>query len=516
MSENFSKKAGSPKRLRYKYNGLNHPKVRDQDLDFIEKTYPKLLLTQINIEYNGGVSFHRQHNDTIDYLQSLSGSESTYGARLFLYMVKLAQKRGNTGFKVSLNPYLFQAKKNDDDVSYNSWVHTLEAATREGYGTLYLGDGSEDAIIRDGESRKYVSVFELTKKSFKLFDGKNPKLDKEPKFKQDKRNSITLTERFIRGAKEWDKPYAKQVKGIKPYYQSINDLNEFLLKFEFRDHHGVVFDPQMVRKFLVYNDNRKANLPILQSYGRYTNIVQTMTRKARALNIINGEPVIEMDYGSNHARIAYERENTYKDEYFKPYYIKPSESPLKGTEEAKRAVYKLAMMMLFNSGNPTKSLADDMELTMARVTSGEDLPERMKVFSGLEVPERHHYSEIIQKIKQNNSEIIHYFNGKQAPILQNIDSRIAEQVMLILKDQEIPFVCMHDSFQVPKSKGVQLYKAMVEAWDRVLGNNDCCVVDGKCSHAQKIIDDYQKVVYEDQEDIVITDTAVYQDGELLF
>lgn len=495
----FSKKAERRSYLKYKFEKLNHPKVRSQSNEFIESIYPQLLLTEINIEYNGGFKFHQQYNPNITKLQTLSNSHSTYGAKLFLYMVNLANKRNNIGFKVSLDPHLFTSKK--DEASYQSWIHTLEAVVANGYGTLYIGDGSEEKDDQGNSvDRQYVSVFLLNGKSFELLEHMDDAQAPNSNFKVDKKNSVQCVKRVQRGLLEWDEQF-EGVRGSRPYKKSLNDLNEFLLGFEFKDKNGVQFDPQMKQRFLIYDNDKKSVRNIWESYGRYTNIVQTMTREDRQLITVCGEPMIEMDYSSNHARIAYELEGVFKGEEFKPYYIDPKDSPLvSASNEAKRAVYKLAMMMLFNSGNPTKSLADDVDniFEKNRGRTLEEIPSRQKVFRELQQPERQDYSVIIRKIKENNPEIVHYFDGKQSPYLQNLDSRIAGCVMTRLMQQGIPFVSIHDSFLVPKSKAIHLYKAMFDGWEDVLGSKDCCVVDGK-GEAQSMIDEYKVSLISEEE-----------------
>lgn len=463
------------------YNKDNHPKVRNQPRTFKETIYPTLKLTEINIDYNGGKKFHRQYMDVVTHLQNLSGSPSDYGARLFLYMLCLTSKRGNTGFKVCLDKTLFVDRKGE--TSYQSWVDTLEALTQSGYGTLYRGcstkDDPEELL---GELQRYVSVFKLTPKVFALIANKDSALAPKAALKPiDKKATLELTIKHSKGGVKWEEPLTG-VRGVRPYRKNLNNLNEFLRGFEFKDKKGVVFDPLHRRKFSTYADQKKnLDRKIFDSYGRYINVAQSFTEGDRAQITIDGQPVVEIDYSSNHARIAYELEDIRLDEDFKPYSVNPKDCPLKGSAKAKRAVYKAAMMMLFNSGNPTQSLFNDMEVIFNAISNKpvKELPYRKRIFAEMERPNMADCSKVIRSIKKNNTMINDYFTGKQAPTLQNLDSKIAEQVMLILKEQGIPCLCIHDSFIVPKQHHKALYNAMFEAWERVLGSADCCVVDYK-------------------------------------
>ncbi|ELI0612283.1 hypothetical protein Q8V59_004209 [Vibrio vulnificus] len=476
--------------MKVKYNRDNHPKVRDQPQHFKEHIYPVYCLTEINIEYNGGIKFHRQYNEEIAHLQNLSGSVKNYGARLFLYMVNLAYKRGNTGFKVSLDNHLF-TNKGKDAVSFKSWEDTLEAVVLNGYGKLYRGCSTKELI--DLDQKRYVSVFELYPKAFNLLKGKD--VNKSPNTSIPKvaaKHLLELTVKHKQGKKEWETPYPT-MKGSKPFLDNLNTINNHNLKFVFRDKHGVIFDPTHRRKFSLYADEDKnEGKTIFESYGRFINYVQQMTETDRGLikigDGVNEWEVVEIDYSSNHARIAYELEGIRLDEDFKPYYIDDKITPIRGSQEAKRAVYKSAIMMLFNSGNPTLSLYNTLSDALEKIQEKgvDELSYRKKVLKELIPPSREDCSKVIRLIKQANQQIIDWFTGNNAAKLQNLDSRIAEHIMLSLASLNIPFLCIHDSFIVPKQHAKALKEAMGEAWESILGSRDCCVVDVKKPKQPKI------------------------------
>ncbi|WP_217564253.1 hypothetical protein [Vibrio cholerae] len=471
---------------RIKYNRDNHPKVRHQSKEFKETIYPVYALTEINIQYNGGIKFHRQHNQEIIHLQNLSGSDKHYGARLFLYMVNLAHKRGNKGFKVSLDNHLF-ISKGKDDVSFQSWMDTLEAAVMYNYGKLYIGCSTQDNPAEiELEGRRYCSVFQLYDAAFDLI--KNKDASKCPNTSipsVSAKHLLELTIKHENGFKKWETPYPT-MKGSKPYTDALNLINRHNMKFVFRNKHGVIFDPQHRRKFSLYaNERKNEKRGIYESYGRFINDVQNMTETDRGLITIgNGAEVWEVeewDYSSNHARIAYELEGIRLDEDFKPYHIAEKDTPLIGSAAAKRSVYKSAIMMLFNSGNPTISLFNDLEDTFNKIESKgvSELNYRKRVLSELKRPTLEDCSKVVRLIKKANSAISDWFTGNKAAKLQNLDSRIAERIMLILVEKNVPFLCIHDSFVVPKQHGKILEQAMFDGWEHVLGSRDCCVVDCK-------------------------------------
>lgn len=464
-----------------KYDSQTHPKVRDQSLQFIDNVYSSLKQTEINIEYNGGIKFHRQYNNAVERLQTLSGGKKSYGARLFLYMVNLAKSRSNTGFKISLDKNLFK-NKGKDEVSFQSWVDMLQTAVNEGYGTLYIGDGSNE----EGISKQYVSVFQLNDKAFTLLDGMNPEKAPNTKLKQLRKNVITT----IKHSKVWEEEVT--TAGKREFQNQLNELNDHNMSFVFRDHNNVVVDPQMSRKFSLYSDEKKNNnLTMFESYGRYINAFQGMRQSQRKDITISDHPVCEGDYSSNHAFIAYELEGIKPEQAygeFKPYMISDSDSPIKGSQEAKRAVYKLAMMMLFNSGNPGKSLFNELDKIFTKLD--EHLPselvgDKALVFKDLHrQPTETECHDIVRQLRKKNHKIDKYFDGKSAALLQNYDSRIAEQVMIYLRNQNLPYICIHDSFITLSSAWQTLVDAMFYGWSEVLGSAENCKIDFKYGKPQ--------------------------------
>lgn len=71
---------------------------------------------------------------------------------------------------------------------------------------------------------------------------------------------------------------------------------------------------------------------------------------------------------------------------------------------------------------------------------------------------------LIAAIKQRHTPVEHYFNSGIGRELQNLDSRIAENVMLLLRKQGIVSLPIHDSFIVPANDQGVLLEAMDAAF----------------------------------------------------
>ncbi|TOB83866.1 hypothetical protein CGJ96_24730, partial [Vibrio parahaemolyticus] len=104
----------------------------------------------------------------------------------------------------------------------------------------------------------------------------------------------------IKHSKVWEEEVP--AKGKKIQQGRLNELNTHLLDFTFKNHLGVIVDPQMGRKFSLYSNEKKNNgLTMFDSYGRYVNAFQSMRQPQRKDITINDLPVCEGDYSSNHA-----------------------------------------------------------------------------------------------------------------------------------------------------------------------------------------------------------------------
>jgi hypothetical protein len=175
------------------------------------------------------------------------------------------------------------------------------------------------------------------------------------------------------------------------------------------------------------------------------------------------------------------------------------------------------MMMLINTkGNPHGALLNDItykyELVKKRLAKGEAIKKKIAVYKQLPEPlTLQQCATVCREIKKVNAGIADYIEQYDSDFFQNYDAQIAIEVMRLLRDQDVPSLCIHDSFIVPKSKAPQLRQAMFDAWEIVLGSNDSCVIDAKYGDALE--EEFQIPL---EEDLVITPNAVMLNGEILF
>ncbi len=75
----------------------------------------------------------------------------------------------------------------------------------------------------------------------------------------------------------------------------------------------------------------------------------------------------------------------------------------------------------------------------------------------------------MQKIFDTHKTISSYFNSGRGVELQNLDSCIAEAVLMHFTKQDIPCLCIHDSFIVEDRYKDELGDVMKEEYKKLFG-----------------------------------------------
>lgn len=170
--------------------------------------------------------------------------------------------------------------------------------------------------------------------------------------------------------------------------------------------------------------------------GRFYCDAQNLPQVVRRTITINGEPCVELDYKSMHPRLLY--------------HLSGAEAPsdcydIEGVTRDK--VKKIALIATSTSSKNQAIRAVSFHLKVTAKEAG----------SLLGMFEARHKA-IADSL---------YRNAWQT--LQNIDSKIANDVMDSLTREAIPVIPVHDSFIVPASKAQQLQQAMYEQYEANTG-----------------------------------------------
>lgn len=162
-------------------------------------------------------------------------------------------------------------------------------------------------------------------------------------------------------------------------------------------------------------------------------------------------PVTEIDYSGLHIVLLYSMEGiTYRED---PYILEGYER----TEEM-RTLLKLVLLASINAIDKNKAL----KAVNKDVNSDPDQ-------FGWVKEEGINLSEVIDAFKNKHSRISDtYFFSGEGIRLQNLDSRIAEQVINHFTHQSIPVLCVHDSFVIQTDKAEELKAVMTHAFNEAV------------------------------------------------
>ena len=75
----------------------------------------------------------------------------------------------------------------------------------------------------------------------------------------------------------------------------------------------------------------------------------------------------------------------------------------------------------------------------------------------------------LQKFKDVHKPIAKYLNTGIGLKLQNLDSQIAERVLMAMTERQIPCLPVHDSFIVPARHEAKLREAMMRSYMELMG-----------------------------------------------
>lgn len=169
---------------------------------------------------------------------------------------------------------------------------------------------------------------------------------------------------------------------------------------------------------------------------------------------INGNPVVEIDYGNLHFRIAAVRERINLDNVSSDVYmgiLEPHEKT-----DSNRAIVKLAVNIMFNSIDDDAAIgAIQMEMNFK--------------YKGDETLTLKTGTEVFNRVKSAYPQFESLFcNGDgYGSVLQNYDSELAACVLDVMAGKSIPCLPVHDSFIVERQYQRILESAMGECFRKI-------------------------------------------------
>lgn len=166
---------------------------------------------------------------------------------------------------------------------------------------------------------------------------------------------------------------------------------------------------------------------------------------------IDGSPVVEIDYSGLHIILLYGKENI---DYWKEIGSDPYELEDYKHLKDMRGLLKQLLLTLMNADSKGAAIkAIRYEISQDKVKYKWFLDEGIAI------------EDLIDKFSETHKSIQKCFYEGLGVKLQYIDSRIAERVINQLTKEEIPVLCVHDSFIIAKEHKDKLYELMVDSFN---------------------------------------------------
>ncbi len=176
---------------------------------------------------------------------------------------------------------------------------------------------------------------------------------------------------------------------------------------------------------------------------------QQLSKKDRAKILINNSPIVEIDFSALHLNMLYNKTGKYFD---KDPYTSVNNNP------EVRPILKLVSLIAINSENKEQALRAirseiNRDINLIRLKENYHLDEK----------------DLLGKFESTHFQISNYFYSGIGTKLQNFDSQLAETILKHFTNREIPCLCVHDSFIVPKDYQDELNEVMLNNYKQQFG-----------------------------------------------
>jgi hypothetical protein len=216
---------------------------------------------------------------------------------------------------------------------------------------------------------------------------------------------------------------------------------------------------------------------------------------------INGEYTVEYDFSGLHIHLLYALCGK-KLGNVEPYIVSKGNDPCK-----LRKIYKLIMLTSVNCGSDVECIVavqDQLDIEM------DEEPDKYPD----EVTEEMLYK-MLEELKVQHKPIAKFINKKTGTMLQNIDSRIVEAVIVEMTAKRIPVLSIHDSFicterdkdvvlECMKDSYIKIVESIVsdEHTNFTVTTNE--ILTTECLDAIKLIQPYRRLTYDSGNRVNIT------------
>jgi len=211
---------------------------------------------------------------------------------------------------------------------------------------------------------------------------------------------------------------------------------------------GIDLPPDTLPKNIDWDRNRLHRVFNNSNFGEggrfYGGWWQEMPKEIRKHITVDGEKTVELDYSAMHLRMLYAKEGI--DYIGDPYVIRTDSASM-------RPLCKVIVLVALNAESPKKAVAAI----------------RKKMNFDPTLPKVKNLDQCVSDFVSFHARVSEYFFTGIGLRLQNIDSQIAERVMLELTSKSIPVLPIHDSFICAKQHRKLLEESMVRHYKEIVG-----------------------------------------------
>lgn len=300
-------------------------------------------------------------------------------------------------------------------------------------------------------------------------------------------------------------PIVKQMKFTDHKKIIINKINRLInqlieISKNRKDNDYFYFDELNV-EFLYKTFHRVFNVDFDHGGRFYNGVIQQIPKYLRKYILINGNKTVELDYSGFHLRLLYHLNGEdYQDDPYKKLIDNQSDDKNEIIDGLKTYPEKEHFNSILKKSNIIPNISLTIPYANFRyldernkykiaqlilVNASEKIDKKGKKHDGEDVAikgildnlrnqgcvgiNKNDVNKIIDKFKKYHSPIADYLYSGKSGELQNIDSRIINDIMIYFADKNIPTIPIHDSIIIEEQYEAALREQMMEVYKKHVG-----------------------------------------------
>ena len=299
-----------------------------------------------------------------------------------------------------------------------------------------------------------------------IFKGKKPETKWEPVYWND--GNFKKLRKISKPRKECKTPNTPAVRKTRDNLKIINDL---LMRTDIRLNVNEQELKELNRKLNSERDPYRRAVDFTKKTlhrvfldrsiklgGRfYGGWWEGIPKEYRQWITINGSTVIEPDFAAYHINILYSLEGLPIPEDY-PYHLNGFSNSDDNTKFLKRA-----LLVILNTSGKTPEKARNQVINRLKFEIQEG--------KLIQPPEMQDIGDVIDRFSEKHKPISKHFFTGYGTTLQNIDSQIAEEILLFFAEQGEPVLPVHDSFIIRHTCSLALHVKMSQIFNKRFGTH---------------------------------------------